>query len=111
VEVEGEEAEEGDAGFPAGKGGEDSRDENRTEGSVQEVMVVMEVVEGFFAPEGLVGNIEEDAQAVEVGQNAGEGDEAAAAGVIGGFGGEDPGGQEMGFRIHFLIGFMKRLVV
>ena len=111
VEVEGEEAEESDAGFAPGKGSEDSSDENRAKGSVQEVMVVMEVVEGFFAPESLVGHIEKDAQAVEVGKNAGEGNEAAIAGVIGGFGGEDPGGQEMGFGIHFVIGFMKRLVV
>ena len=71
----------------------------------------MEVVESFFAPKGLVGNVEEDAQAIDVRQNAGEGDEAAVAGVVGGFGGEDPGGQEMGFRIHFVIRFMKRLVV
>ena len=111
VEVKGQEAEESDSAFAAGKGGEEGGDENRAESSVQEVMVVMEVIVGFFAPESLIGHVQEQAQAVDVGQNAGECDQAAVAGVVGGFGGEDPGGQEMGFRIHFVIRFMKRLVV
>ena len=59
--------------------------------------------EKCLVTEGARGEVHDDAKAVEVGRYTCERDEAGIADVVGGFGGDDPTGEEVGYRRHAVL--------
>src|SRR5215813_13059962 len=63
-------------------------------------MMIAHIKARAFVAEGLPAQVHQKAKAIGIGQNAGEGDQAAIAGVVGCFGGDDPTAEQMSERRH-----------
>lgn len=96
VEVEADEDEGGGEEFLAGEdGGEGGDEDGEADVVAEDVVVVGPPIEGAGGVAG--GDFADEAEAVEIGNDAGPRDEGAFAAGEGGRGaGDDPAGEEMG---------------
>ena len=91
---------QGHTHFLTREANEDERDNNGTESTMQQIMMVALVEESFGTSQSPVQNIRDKAKSVDVGQNAGQSHQASVPLIMSGARSNNPTGQQVCPRIH-----------